>query len=438
MRETKTAMAKRKIPFNFTPEPHHLEVLRCPSRYIVIVWHRKARKTTLAVNELVRWCYYRPDTYWYVGPEREQAKKTIWDAPDMLPRYIPPEVWAKRNNSDLMVKFPNGSILYVLGSKDPDRLRGPNPYGVMLDEYGDQNPDIWNGVIQPIMTASAAKGSWCWFLGTPKGENDFAQKYRYAAASGDPNWSAFMLKASQSGLIDNASLDDMKRTTTQAFYDQEMECAFIGSATQVFRNVRSCLWNAPLTPDPAHSYQLGVDLGKYQDWTVITPFDLNTFRAGQQDRFNQVDWGLQKARIEAAYYKHSGASIPRTFIDKTGLGDPIVDDLLHQGLNRVEGYTFTEQTRNNLLEHLSIMLENCKIKIPDDDGLISELESFRFEMTASRKIRMAVPEGMHDDRVMSLALAVWDCKDKQPLSYPQSSQNFTGFPMEKFDPYAVI
>jgi hypothetical protein len=61
----------------------------------------------------------------------------------------------------------------------------------------------------------------------------------------------------------------------------------------------------------------------------------------------------------------------------------------------------------NLLNNLAILLEQDKIKIPDDEGLISELESFQYSLSEQGKIRVKAPEGLHDDRVFSLALAVW-------------------------------
>ena len=59
---------------------------------------------------------------------------------------------------------------------------------------------------------------------------------------------------------------------------------------------------------------------------------------------------------------------------------------------------------------MSILLEQDKIKIPNDEGLISELESMRYEMGDRGKLHLKVPDGMTDDRIMSLALAVWDAK----------------------------
>jgi hypothetical protein len=150
-----------------------------------------------------------------------------------------------------------------------------------------------------------------------------------------------------------------------------------------------------------------VDLAKYNDWSVLTPFNLNTFIAYPQERFNQIDYNLQKAKIEAMARRFGNALI---WPDSTGVGDPIVEDLKARGLrigNDGEGFKFTKVSRMNLLNNLAILLEQDKIKIPDDEGLISELESFQYSLGETGKIKVKAPEGLHDDRCISLALAVW-------------------------------
>lgn len=389
-----------KIPYNWEPEAHQMPVLESDARFKVLVWHRKAHKTTLAINELVRQAFKVRGTYWYVAPFYSQAKKIVWDEPEMLANYVPPFVWGKRNNSEHKIPFPNGSILYVLGADRPDSLRGPNPFGVVLDEYGDMKESVWSGIVQPIMTANP--NAWAWFTGTPKGKNDFWKKYQYAKQN-KGTWEAWHLKASESGIITPEGLEEARLTTTQAFFAQEYECDFLDGATSFFRRTRDNVYTVTEEVEVGHTYQIGVDLAKYQDWTVITPFDRNTFRALKQDRFNQIDWNLQKARILLAWHKYGKGNAN---IDATGVGDPIVEDLARQGMT-VNPFKFTEKSKRELLTHLALLLEQDKIKIPNDDELLAELDSIRWEMTENGRTRIATIEGMHDDRVMSLALAVW-------------------------------
>jgi hypothetical protein len=115
--------------------------------------------------------------------------------------------------------------------------------------------------------------------------------------------------------------------------------------------------------------------------------------------------------------------------DSTGIGDPIVEDLKARGLNiggeDGKGFKFTETSRQNLLNNLAILLEQDKIKIPDDEGLISELESFRYELTERGKIKVVVPQGMTDDRVMSLALSVWGVTEPVKIDYTMYSKVYS-------------
>lgn len=396
-------MVELTIPYQWTPEKHQLPVLQSKARFKVIVWHRKAHKTTLAINQLIRLAFKIKGTYWYVAPFYGEAKETIWQDPEMLAKYCPPQIWEKRNNSELYIPFPNGSMLFVKGADKPDSLRGPNPRGVILDEYGTMKAETWQAIVQPIMTANPQ--AWTWFVGTPKGPNDLWVKLQYARDN--PNWFSSVLPASKSGIISQVALDEARKTTPQAFYNQEYECEFLEGAGQFFRRIRKNTYDQNRVLPEQGDFQLGVDLAKYQDWTVITPFNLNYFIAYPQERFNQVDWNLQKARIEATARRFNNALV---WPDATGVGDPVVEDLKARGLRvggeDAEGFKFTEVSRTNLLNNLAILLEQDKIKIPDDEGLISELESFRYQLTERGKIKAGVIEGMTDDRVMSLALAV--------------------------------
>jgi hypothetical protein len=82
-----------------------------------------------------------------------------------------------------------------------------------------------------------------------------------------------------------------------------------------------------------------------------------------------------------------------------------------------EGFKFTESSRMNLLNNLAILLEQDKIRIPDDEGLLTELEAFQYSLTERGKIKVTVPDGMTDDRVMSLALSVWGVREPIRPSY---------------------
>lgn len=424
------------FPHNWLPEKHQMPVLENSARFKVLVWHRKGHKTTLAINELFRWANAIPGTYWYVAPLLNQAKKIIWQDPEMAGKYCPQEIWDKRNNSELYITFPNGSVVYIMGADNPDSLRGPNPRGVVLDEFDDMKPEIWGGIIQPIMTANP--NAWTWFIGTPKGRRELFKKYQYAEQQMNDEknggkkseWYAMKLKASESGIINKEALEEARKTTTEDFFKQEYECEFLEGAGTFFKGIDRVLWPAKGEDALVTKYKrfkLGIDWAKVNDYTVITPFDLTTFRVHRQERFNQIDYNLQQARAEASYYRFNKAKV---IMDSTGVGEPIFDSLSLK-IPNLESFVFTENSRKDLLTNLQILIETQKIKIPDDEILLNELKSFQYEMTERGKIRIAVPSNSHDDTVMSLALSVWNIP-KEPIDATYNEEKET---LKQFDFY---
>jgi hypothetical protein len=96
-----------------------------------------------------------------------------------------------------------------------------------------------------------------------------------------------------------------------------------------------------------------------------------------------------------------------TIIDSTGLGDPILDDLAPD--IRVSGYKFTNISKRQLIEALIVSVERAEISFPEIPELLNEMSIFAFEQGETGTIRYNAPEGMHDDIVISLALANWAC-----------------------------
>ena len=297
-----------------------------------------------------------------------------------------------------------------MGAQDKDKLRGINPIDVVFDEFAEMDKEIWTAIFLPIL---AENGGTATFIFTPKGKNhawELIQK-----AKGSLEWFVQVMGVNSTEIFTTAQLDEIRRTTPQALYQQEYECSFIDHAGQYFRRIRENTYK-PNNETTKGDFQIGVDLAKYQDWTVITPFNLNNFRVYPQDRFNQIDWNLQKARIQVAYFKFNDGE-KSVCIDATGVGDPVVEDLKKE-INIPErpfnhAFKFTEQSKKDLLKHLAILLEADKIKIPDDEDLIAELEAIRYELGEGGTLKIKTPDGITDDRVMSLALAVYGQSEKQ-------------------------
>jgi hypothetical protein len=410
-------MVKKSIislPYKFTPRPYQmpfLEAMRDGCRRAVLVWHRRSGKDKTVVNFTVAQMLQRVGTYYHFLPFYSQGRKAVWDNVDKdglaLLSHFPEELIKSKNEQEMRIEFKNGSAWQVMGSDKADSIVGTNPVGVTFSEYSLCDPTSWD-LVRPIL---AENGGWAVFIYTPRGMNHGFSLYSSAKANPfdaktGKGWFSQILTVEDTHAISDDALRDELAQMPRDIYDQEYFCKFLDGSGAFFRNILENTYT-DYRDHQGHSIQLGVDLAKYQDFTVLTPFCRTCFRALPQDSFNLIDWSMQKARIEALARRYNANIV----IDSTGVGDPIVEDLTNSGL-RVEPFKFTQITRKNLLNNLSVLLEQGRIKIPYQEELIAQLRSFAYTTTDSGAIKADVPSGMHDDRVMSLALSVWG--DQRP------------------------
>lgn len=411
------------IPHQFKPRPYQLPFLKAMDSGIkraVLVHHRRAGKDKVCFNYTIKQACTRVGTYFYFLPEFSQAKKVIWDNIDndgfRMLDHIPKEIIKNLNATELKITLVNGSIIQLMGADVFDKSGvGTNPIGVVFSEYSIQRQEIWN-FVRPIL---AVNGGWAVFNFTPRGQNHAYQLLEMAKSLPD-TWYTQVLSIEDTGVLTGEDIArEREEGMSQAMIDQEFYCKFIESATSFFKDINEVCTVQGEDCNPIRLYQMGVDLARKVDYTVISVIDLNNFEQVYLDRFNQMDWNLQKAKIEAVYLRYGK---PRGYIDGTGVGDPIVIDLEQRGV-RLEPFLFTERSRKDLLTNLSLKMEQRLIKLQDDETLKKELEYFQYELGASGKLKIKVPDGLHDDTVMASALSVWELPHR-PLRVNQQTQTF--------------
>lgn len=200
-------------------------------RFACIVAHRRAGKTVACVQDLQRGallCKLIRPRFAYIAPFLSQAKQAAWDylQAASLPFL---DHGATINQSELRVDYPNGGRVRLHGADNADALRGGYFDGVVLDEVGDIDPELWSRVIRPALSD---RMGWAVFIGTPKGRNGFwdivygDKAGKWPGASRDPDWFYLQLKASETGLISAPELADNRKTMDEDEYAQEYECSF--------------------------------------------------------------------------------------------------------------------------------------------------------------------------------------------------------------------
>lgn len=256
------------LSLDYEPREAFIPFHQRTARFSAMCCHRRAGKTVACIHDIVLRASYthkKNAKFAYVGPLRQQTKEIAWvylkDATNNIRLGDPRE-------SDLKVTLYNGATIQLYGADNPDALRGLYFDGIVLDEYGDMRPSIWGEVVLPTLID---RRGWAVFIGTMKGKNHFFKTLERARE--EEKWFYMSLKGSESGILAEEDLLELKAQLTEAQYEQEIECnpnaAVMGTYYSKLINEAEIAGRVHDFPhDPGKPVHVSADLG-YTDSTAF-------------------------------------------------------------------------------------------------------------------------------------------------------------------------
>jgi hypothetical protein len=361
-----------------TPHANQEKILNADKRFIVVMCGRRFGKSELSQILIIKEAL-KGGQVAYITPTYGLAQVFF----ERLTKVLP----FKSNISKLKIYCPNeGSIEFFTGER-LDNLRGRKFHLVIVDEaaFIADLEDGWNNSIRPTLTDYEGKAV---FLSTPRGKNFF---YSLFMKQGENDWQSFKFSTYDNPHINPREIDEARIQLPEVVFEQEYMANPSENSANPFGNafIKRCV--KPISAQPIVCY--GIDLAKSVDYTVIIGLDKDG-NVAYFDRF-QMDWHNTKETIK----RLPPAPI---VVDSTGVGDPILEDLLREGVN-IEGLKFTSQSKQQLMEGLASAIQQGRIGFPEG-VIVDELDVFEYQFT-SHGVRYSAPSGFHDDTVMALALA---------------------------------
>lgn len=405
-------MSGKRIQIDYTPQRYQAEIHNDKHRFKVLDIGRRGGKTEFVLNELIKEATRDPGLYFYIAPSYRQAKSIAWTRLKALLK--PAKQFWKFNEQELYAEELNTATRIELkGADNEESLLGVGLKGVVFDESAMIKETVWPRIVRPMLADSQG---WAIFISTPKGKNWFWDLYRLGCDPNNPDWKSWKYPTSINAYIKPEEIEEMRKDMPERLFTQEVMAEFLDDSTGVFRGVRACLCGILENPKAGRFYVMGVDLAKTEDYTVLTVIDSVTREIVAFERFQNVSWNEQKLKIQDLAHRYNNAMC---IIDSTGIGDPFTEDLESANISLwyneqgKAGYKFTNTSKNQLIDHLAISIEQRRITIPRDlSVLIEELQIFEYSLTTSGNITYQAPDGKHDDCVISLALAVWGIRSQ--------------------------
>ena len=324
-----------------------------------------------------------------------------------------------------------GARMDCKSAEQPHGMLGKGYDVIIVDECSRIKREVHDIYIVP---ASGKKRGLYIFLSTPFGKNWFWQKWLDAK----PKGLAFQFESRANPYFEKKKWDEAKRKLPERIFKQEYMAHFLDDGAGVFqmKHIEKCKRGVLEKYNPKHLYLMGVDLGRYQDWTVAVVIDRMTNHVVAIERF-QGDWELQKKRIEAKAKAYGDCPV---FIDSTSVtvGDAYVRELSDKGVNTIGYKIHSNMPKRQLVEKASVLIQEAQVTFPDPkdnpeiEPLVNEMEAFTFKLTPSGNIVYQHPEGYHDDAVIAFCLAVWDLDEKPLKEQKEGEKGVMLFPEQEF------
>jgi hypothetical protein len=377
---------------------------------------RRLGKTTMA--EVIAWHgftapddFFGPPTVRITADTFEHGRK-IWDRFVYHAETTDLSALIKRHDrARFFIEGVHGATIQLLSAENPQALAGDGVTLWLVDEAQYLSYPAWEN----LFPSTAERNGVIALFGVSEGSGPFREIcYKGDNPTEYPEFLRLCYPTAANPFVPRWRIDFARRQYTPSRFKQLYLAQWDDETGKVFRNVKGCIdprmkpvmhpkgWAEITPPRAGHTYFGGIDLALHSDWCVFTISD----REGNLvawDRFNGGTWELLKARLFelSLHYRH-----PLTWVDSTGSGDPIFEDLQRRGMH-VQGYRIsTNEKKRQLVDELAVRVGSGQLHYPNNRLLVTELERFEATQTASGVITYQAPSGEHDDIVIALSLMV--------------------------------
>ena len=380
---------------------------------IVMNFSRQSGKTTLAEILLIETMVKKKSTNAYISPSYAQGRKVYREIITLLNQT---KLIAKKNSSELTIELVNGSYLQFFTAQSPTAIRGNTISGLLvLDECAylpEETPDgqlLYPMVIQPITKAKHPK---ILFISTPNGKNGlFYNKFLEGLKSGTTKTVECNIYTDST--ISKEDIEELKKFIPPMAWRQEYLCEFLDSSLTVFEGFEKQFID----------YQ-GVTFGKTWigvDFSTVGDDETILTKLTNDGYVQQI---LITGTLDDKYRKIANIlnetdNLVLAYLESNSIGEPMINEIrkLVKNKNKLVAFQTTNASKKDMVALLQTAIANDEIHFnKNDKELYQQMGVFTYQINKkTRNITFAAKPPYHDDRVMSLCLALKAREDKKAL-----------------------
>ena len=242
--------------FNIKLLPWQQEVWGDKTRFKVVAAGRRTGKSRLAAYLLLFNALQAEKGHvFYVAPTQGQARDIMWQT--LLETGHSVITGSHVNN--LQIKLVNGATISLKGADRPETMRGVSLKYLVMDEYADMKPEVWEQILRPALADQ--KGN-ALFIGTPMGRNHFYDLFMHGKEEEDPTFKSWLFTSYDNPLIDPNEIEAAKKNMSSFAFRQEFMASFEAQGGELFKEE----WIKVDEEEPAQGdYYIAIDLAGFSD-----------------------------------------------------------------------------------------------------------------------------------------------------------------------------
>jgi len=389
----------------FTPhDGGQVEVLADEHRFQVLRAGRRWGKTKVGARKLLRKAINQDDTLcWWIANSYRNVRRGYAEVVRQLPRELLAKPAPAATAQELVLQLVTGSRIEFYSAGNPDALAGAGVDSVVGDEAAlwPHGEELWFQLVRPTLMDT---GGDALLISTPRGRNWFYRMDMKGKDPHEPDFQSWHFPQSANPYIPTEETEAAREEMPDFMYRQEIMAEYVSSAASIFDTDGAVVQMV----EPRGHVFVGIDLGKKQDYTVITACRAEDRMPCHHERFDRLTkWPHQKEAIMDALsliegtYGVTGVTVA---VDTGGPGDVVVDDLEDEGVD-IQPVKFTNQWKRQAVRQLAADLAGGRAFILPQQQ--EEFDSYEYEITDSGNYKFEAATG-HDDEVSAKLLEHWE------------------------------
>ena len=411
-------VAKLNLKFTKT-QKKAWRMLNCTKcKELVLAWSRQSGKSVFLEFCCIYFLLKKWANIGYITPQFAHSRKVYSDIIKILE---PTGLIKTANASTLQIELINGNRLSFFSAESPTAIRGNSFRGlVVVDEAAFVNDttsdgqDFFNSILMPTCKAYKPKVI---YASTPLAKSGTFYTKFMRGQEGHPHTETpnkvYSIKATiyDDSLVTKEEIEEIKNSIPEASFQREFMVEFMDNAMSAFTDYTD-KFTLKKTIDFNQPLWIGVDFHSVgSDSTVVSLINADNdvwqieIKGGLDAQYRQIANILDKCKKLVIAYMESN-SIGEVMLNE-------VKKLTKQRSKIIEWCTTNESkeiqvglVQTHLTKDMMHFEENNK-------QLKNQFDTFGYSISKTRKITYAALSGHHDDRVLSLMIAMQAKEDYQ-------------------------